>query len=283
VTTAIVVTYDSAAWIRACFAALADIPTIAIDNASRDNTVAIVRSQFPAVRVIARPDNGGFAVAVNEGCRTAPNDDVLLVNPDLVVRPGSVGLLQEYLAAHPRVGIAVPRLVYPDGTLQTSIRTWPSPLTMLARRSSFGRTAVGRRILARHFYLDDPPLSAGPVHNAIGAAMLVRRAAIRAVGPMDERIFLYGEDLDWCYRMWQRGWEVHVVPDAVMEHAYERQSRRTLDLRSAATRHHWASILKLFVIHPSLLIGRGPRRAHEAVERHRGEADRAGADRAARQ
>jgi GT2 family glycosyltransferase len=167
------------------------------------------------------------------------------------------------------VGIAVPRLVYPDGTLQTSIRTWPSPLTMLARRSPLGRTTVGRRILARHFLLDNPPSAAGPVPNAIGAAMLVRRGAITAVGPMDERIFLYGEDLDWCYRMWQHGWEVHVVPGAVMEHAYERQSRRTLDLRSAATRHHWASILKLFVIHPSLLIGRGPRQAAAAIARHR--------------
>jgi len=271
VTTAIVVTYDSAAWIRACLGALHGIPTIVVDNASRDDSVAIVRSEFPAVRLIARADNGGFAVAVNEGCRAAPDDAILLVNPDLVVRPGSVGLLEDYLAAHPRVGIAVPRLVYPDGTLQTSIRTWPSPVTMLARRSPFGRTTVGRRILARHFWIDNPPLTAGPVHNAIGAAMLVRREAIREVGPMDERIFLYGEDLDWCYRMWQRGWEVHVVPEAVMEHVYERQSHRTLDLRSAATRHHWASVFKLFAIHPSLLIGRGPRRAREAMAR-RGDA-----------
>ena len=274
-TTAIVVTYDSAAWIRTCLGALTGVPTIVVDNAGRDDTVAIVRSEFPAVRLIARSNNGGFAVAVNEACRAAPDDDILLVNPDLVVRPGSVGILREYLAAHPRVGIAVPKLVYPDGTLQTSIRTWPSPVTMLARRSPLGRTTVGRRILARHFWIDNPPLTAGPVHNAIGAAMLVRREAIREVGPMDERIFLYGEDLDWCYRMWQRGWEVHAVPDAVMEHVYERQSRRTLDLRSAATRHHWASVVKLFAIHPSLLVGRGPRRAREAVARDRGEAERA--------
>jgi N-acetylglucosaminyl-diphospho-decaprenol L-rhamnosyltransferase len=267
VTTALVVTYESGAWIRACLGTLEGIPTIVVDNASRDDALAIVRSEFPAVRVIARPDNGGFAVAVNDGCRAAPDDDILLVNPDLVVLPGSVGILEEYLAAHPRVGIAVPRLVYPDGTLQTSIRTWPSPVTMLARRSPLGRTAVGRRILARHFYLEDPPRSAGPIHNAIGAAMLVRRDAIRDVGRMDERIFLYGEDLDWCYRMWQRRWEVHIVPEAVMEHVYERHSHRTLDLRSAATRHHWASILKLFVIHPSLLIGRGPRRAYEVIAR----------------
>jgi len=265
VTTAIVVTFDSSRWIVGCLEALDDIPTIVIDNASRDDTVAIVRSGFPSVRVIERPDNGGFAVAVNEACRAAPDDDILLVNPDLVVRPGSIALLEAHLSANPRVGIVAPRLVNSDGSLQTSIRTWPSPLTMLARRSPFGRTKVGRRILARHFFIDHPPRVAGPIPNAIGAAMLVRRAAIREVGPMDERIFLYGEDLDWCYRMWQHGWEVHYVPDAVMEHVWERKSRRTLDLRSAATRHHWASILKLFAIHPSLLIGRGPRRARGAM------------------
>ncbi len=275
-TTALVVTYDSAAWIRRCLGALEGIPTIVVDNASRDDGVAIVRAEFPAVRVIARPDNGGFAVAVNEGCRAAPDDDVLLVNPDLVVPPGSVGHLAAHLASHPRAGIVVPRLVYPDGAPQASIRTWPSPLTMLARRSPLGRTAIGRRILRKHLRLDDPPAAPGPVHWALGAAMLVRRQAIREVGGMDERIFLYGEDLDWCHRMWQRGWEVHVAPEAVMEHVYERQSRRTLDLRSAATRHHWASIFKLFAIHPGLLVGRGPRRAREAC------AAQAQTDRAAR-
>jgi GT2 family glycosyltransferase len=269
VTTAIVVTYDSAEWVRPCLTALAGVPTVVVDNASRDGTAAIVRAEFPSVQLIVRPTNGGFAVAVNEGCRAAPDDDILLANPDLVVRVGSVAALDAYLAAHPRVGIVVPRLVYPDGSPQSSIRTWPSPLTMLARRSPLGRTRIGRGILRRHLRLDDPPVVAGPVLWGLGAAMLVRREAIRAVGGMDERIFLYGEDLDWCYRMWQAGWEVHVEPAAVMEHAYERQSRRTLDLRNAATRHHWASILKLFVIHPSLLVGNGPRRAHRRVDRNR--------------
>lgn len=268
-TAAIVVTYDSATWIRGCLSALGGMPAVVVDNASRDDTVAIVRAEFPGVRLIARERNGGFAVAVNEGCRAVPDDDVLLVNPDLLVRPGSVALLDAYLVSHPRVGLAVPRLVNPDGSLQPSIRTYPSPLAMLARRSPFGRTRLGRRILRHHLRLDDPPTTAGPIHTAIGAAMLVRREAIREVGGMDERIFLYGEDVDWCYRMWAAGWEVHAVPDAVMEHVYERRSRRTLDLRSAATRHHWASVFKLFAIHPSLLIGRGPRQAREAMARAR--------------
>jgi GT2 family glycosyltransferase len=82
---------------------------------------------------------------------------------------------------------------------------------------------------------------------------------------MDERIFLYGEDWDWCYRMWAGGWEVHIEPAAVVEHEYERQSRRTLDLRSPAVRHHWASALKLIAIHPGLLVGRMPKAAADAA------------------
>lgn len=259
-TTAIVVTYNSAAWIRGCLESLADIPTIVVDNASRDATVVTVRDEFPDVRLVDRSRNGGYAVAVNQAAALVPEDDVLVLNPDLVVLPGSVEILEEYLRDHPSVAIAAPRLVYPDGSIQASVRTYPTPLTMLARRSPFGRTRWGRSILARHLMQNDVPTSPRSVDYALGAALLVRRDAIRQVGGMDERIFLYGEDVDWCYRMWQAGWEVHVVPESVMEHRYERLSRRTLDFRSAATRHHWASIFKLFAIHPSLLVGRGPRR-----------------------
>jgi len=258
-TIAVVVTYDSSRWIARCLEALGDFPTIVVDNASRDDTVAIVRGQFPAVRLVARTSNAGYAVAANEASALVPDDDVIVLNPDLIAGAGSIGLLETYLREHPPVGIAVPRLVYPDGSIQASVRTWPTPLTMFARRSAFGRTRPGRAILARHLLQGHEPAQAGPIAWGLGAAMLVRREAIRAVGGMDERIFLYGEDVDWCYRMWQAGWEVHVVPESVMEHRYERQSKRTLDFRSAPTRHHWASVLKLFAIHPRLLIGRGPR------------------------
>lgn len=267
--TAIVITYNSAQWIRACLQSLGGVPTIVVDNASRDETVAIVREEFPAVRLVARASNGGYAVAVNEGAALVPEDDVLVLNPDLVVRPGSIEALGTYLRDHPRVGIVAPRLVNPDGSIQASVRTWPTPFTMLARRSPFGRTSIGRRALARHLMENEVPMEPRPVDYALGAAMLVRRDAIREVGGMDERIFLYGEDVDWCYRMWQADWEVYVVPGSVMEHRYERLSRRTLDFRSPATRHHWASVFKLFAIHPTLLVGRGPRRARDAMRAYR--------------
>jgi N-acetylglucosaminyl-diphospho-decaprenol L-rhamnosyltransferase len=258
-TTAVVVTFNSARWIEACLTALVDVPTIVVDNASTDGTVEMVRERFPGVRLVERSSNGGYAVAVNEGWRLAAPDDVLVLNPDVVAGNGSIGALERHLKTDAQVGVAVPTLVNPDGTTQTSIRTFPSPLTMLARRSPFGRTRLGRAVLKRHIDSQLERSEPRPVDWAIGAAMLVRHAAIVQVGGMDERLFLYGEDVDWCYRMWQRGWHVHLVPDAVMEHAYERLSRRTLDLRSAATRHHWASIAKLYALHPGLLVGRSPR------------------------
>jgi hypothetical protein len=264
-TTAIVVTYNSGRWIDRCLVSLAGVPTIVVDNASQDETAALVRERHPEVRLLGRERNGGFAVAVNDGARLAGAEDILLLNPDAVVRPGSPAILESYLRVHPRVGIVVPRLLNPDGSRQDNIRTFPTPLTMLARRSPLGRTGLGRRILRDHFLHETGAPEARPIPATIGAAMLIRRAAIDEVGPMDERIFLYGEDWDWCYRMWAAGWEVHIEPAAVMEHEYERQSRRTLDLRSPAVRHHWASALKLVAIHPGLLIGRMPAAAREAV------------------
>lgn len=263
-TTAVVVTYRSAPWVRACLDALGELPTVVVDNDGRDDTVAIVQSEYPSVRLIRRSRNGGFAVAINEAV-AAIDDDVLIVNPDVTVEHSSINALQVYLDTHPQVGIVVPLLRYPDGRLQESVRAFPNPLVLLARRSPFGRTAPGRRALAR-FVLDEARLrNPRPVEWAIGAAMLVRRSAIREVGGMDERIFLYGEDVDWCIRMWQSGWEVHIEPAAAFEHAYVRESRRTLDFRSAATRHHWASLMKLFAKYPGLFLGRGPRQASAAI------------------
>ena len=152
----------------------------------------------------------------------------------------------------------------PDGSVQHNARTFPTPWTMLARRTFLGLLPVFRGIRARHVLADGVPSVARPIQSAIGAVMLVRRAAIDEIGLLDERIFLYGEDWDWCHRMWAAGWEVHIQPAAVIEHEYERKSRRTFDLRRAAVRHHWASALKLVAIHPGLVIGRMPAGARAA-------------------
>ena len=148
-TTAIIVTFDSAAWIERCLESLQTVPTIVIDNASRDKTTEVVRRAFPDVRLVVRPSNAGFAVAANEAMALAPRDDILLMNPDAVAGPDSVATLEAYLHGHPSVGIVVPRLVNPDGTIQENARTFPTPWTMLARRTPFGRMPIGRTGVGR--------------------------------------------------------------------------------------------------------------------------------------
>jgi N-acetylglucosaminyl-diphospho-decaprenol L-rhamnosyltransferase len=267
-TTSVVVTYNSARWIGHCLDSLEPTPTVVVDNASRDKTIEAIGTGRASVRVLRKTENGGYAVAVNAGAALAPDDDIFIVNPDVTVPPGGIGALEAYLAEHPSVAIAVPRLVYSDGSPQESIRRFPNPLALLARRVPLvARSGPGRRALARYLYAGHDTSSPRPVEWALGAAMLVRRAAWSEVGGMNERFFLYGEDTDWCYRMWKARWEVHVVPEVVMQHDYRRESRRTFDLRAAATRHHWRSLVKLFALHPTLLIGRGPRPAAEAINR----------------
>lgn len=265
-TTAVVVTYRSREWIRGCLESLGNLPKIVVDNASDDGTADLVATGFPEARLIRRRTNGGFAVAVNDAIRSVPGEDVLLVNPDVVVDLPGIAKLSAYLAAHPSVGIVAPVLRYPDGRQQESVRSFPNPLAMLARRSPFGRTRLGRRLLAGYIVSSDAIDAPRPVDWAIGAAMLVRGTAIQAVGGMPEWIFLYGEDLEWCIRMWQCGWQVHVDPRVTFVHQYVRLSRRTLDLRSAPVRHHWASLLKIYGRHPGLLLGRGPSEARRVIK-----------------
>ena len=259
--TVVVVTYDSALDIGPCLRALAAERVVVVDNASPDGTADLVGRDHPEVTLARSPRNVGFARAVNVGIELAPpGDDIVLVNPDAVVGPDTIPRLAEAVTARPEVGIAVPRLRHPDGRTQESVRSFKTVPALLARRTPLARTTWGRRQHAAHVgaaHVD----AAGPVDWAIGALLYVRRDALEQVGPMDERFFLYEEDLDWCARMWAAGWEVRYHPEIEAVHGYRRASRRTWDLRVPATRHHWRSILRLAAKHPRIvLLGRSPRR-----------------------
>ena len=260
--TAVGVTYDSAGDIGACLTALAGERVVVVDNASSDGTADLVARDHPGVTLVRSPRNVGFARAVNQGIELARRgDDLVLVNPDAVVAPDTLDRLAAALDARPEVGIAVPRLRHPDGRTQESVRSFKTVPALLARRTPLGRTAWGRRQHAAHVGVADAT-SPQPVDWAIGALLYVRRDALEQVGPLDERFFLYEEDLDWCARMWAAGWEVRYHPEIEAVHGYRRASHRTWDLRVPATRHHWRSILRLAAKHPGIvLLGRSPRRA----------------------
>jgi len=142
-----------------------------------------------------------------------------VLNPDCLWRPAGIHALAEWLDAHPRSAIAVPRILNPDGTLEYSVRSYPTPSVLFFNRYSLlTRLWPGNPWTRRYLLSDWDHRTPRSVDWASGAAMLVRRVAAGEVGGMDEAFFMFNEDVDWCRRMNQAGWSVDYVPDAVVVH-----------------------------------------------------------------
>jgi len=193
------------------------------------------------VRIVNPGRNVGYARGVNAGIRAAAEGDVLILNPDVRVLQGSVEALVQAADAHPRAGIVAPRLMNADGTLQLSARRFYNWMTLLLRRIPLGPFVAKSRALREHVMADWDHATTRRVDWVLGAAMLVRRQAMRDVGLMDERYFLYFEDVDWCQRMGRHGYEVLYVPEARMFHDYARSSAQ---LRPRSLRAHAAGLLR---------------------------------------
>jgi GT2 family glycosyltransferase len=192
---------------------------IVVDNASTDGTVAELNARFPWVRVIENHANVGFARAMNEALEIAGGELVLALNPDTAVPPGAIASAIAELERHPDVGMLGVKLVRPDGTFDHACKrgfpTIGSALSYFLRLDRlFPRSPRFARYTAGQLGQDE----AGTVDAINGAFMLVRREAAREVGPMDERYWLYAEDLDWCHRFWEKGWKVLYWPGVEVVH-----------------------------------------------------------------
>lgn len=223
---------------------------IVVDNASRDGSIEMVRERFPSVRLIANARNKGLAVANNLGIRAASGTYLLLLNPDIAVLDGSIEVLVHFLASHDDVGLVGPRLLNPDRTTQAACYRFPTPWIPIFRRTPFGRLPAARRKLRHYLMLDWDHRTNRPVDWVLGAAMLIKRRALDDVGLMDERFFLYFEDVDLCRRMWRANWKVLYVADAVMVHYHQRLSAEHPGFRGVftrATRIHIASGIRYFL------------------------------------
>ncbi len=193
------------------------------------------------VRVLAPGRNVGYARGVNVGIQAAVEEDLLVLNPDVVVLPGAIESLARCATEHPRAGIVAPRLENADGTLQLSARRFYNWRTLLLRRAPLGPLAARSRAVREHLMADWDHGDTRPVDWALGAALYVRRRAMRDVGLMDERYFLYFEDVDWCQRMWRHGFEVVYCADARMVHEHVRASAR---FHPRSIRAHAAGLLR---------------------------------------
>jgi len=187
----VIVTYRSAAHLEACLTALpAEARVVVVDNASPDQGPDI--AEAAGAQVIRNRLNCGFGAAANQGAAVGSAEFILFLNPDAVVEGSDLELLINALETDQRMAVVGPRLAYPDGREQPAWWPFPSPLGTMSSSRAPG--------------------------FVIGACMLVRRSAFESVGGFDPRFWLYGEETDLCYRLWEAGWRVRLVPEAVATH-----------------------------------------------------------------
>jgi N-acetylglucosaminyl-diphospho-decaprenol L-rhamnosyltransferase len=215
----VVVTYNAMPWIERCLASAAGHEIVVVDHGSTDGTLALVRERFPLVRVFEQ-ENLGLSAGWNRGIRETVGEYVLILNADAWAEADGVARLAAFADEHPRAAVVGPRLRHPDGRLQPSVRGFPTPWR-IATEYLFLRKLAPRSRTLNAFYAE------GFAHDrartaefVMGAVMLVRRAAVDEVGPLDEDFFLFSEETDWCYRFRQAGWQVWFTPDAEFTHVY---------------------------------------------------------------
>jgi N-acetylglucosaminyl-diphospho-decaprenol L-rhamnosyltransferase len=209
----------------------ADTETILVDNASSDGTIAMLRDEFPAVRVIANPVNLGFTRGNNQALAIARGRYLFLLNPDTELRPNALENLTAYMDAHPRVGIVGPKLFYADGTLQSSRRRFPTLATAFLESTKLQQWFPRNRVLKHYYMLDTRDDQTQEVDWVSGSAMFVRRELYEQVGGFDEQFFMYSEELDWCYRAKQAGWQIVYLPTAEVIHHESKSAEQALAQR----------------------------------------------------
>lgn len=219
----VIVNRNTRALLRACLDSLVGLPDgvrtelIVVDNGSTDGSVELVRERFPQVQLIRNEENTGYAYPNNQGLEASTGRYVLLLNSDTEVRPFALARLVEFMERHPEAGACGPTLRYPDGSLQRSCYSFPSPRTTFSRMLALDALFPRSRVLGNQQLGFDHACTA-PVDALLGAALLVRREALEKVGPLDERFRIHYNDFDWCYRIRRAGWEVYFVHEAEVVH-----------------------------------------------------------------
>jgi N-acetylglucosaminyl-diphospho-decaprenol L-rhamnosyltransferase len=215
----VVVTYNSMPELGRCLESVSGHDVVVVDHGSTDGSVELVRERFPQVRLIEQ-ENRGFGAGMNTGMRAAGGRYFLLLNADAWVLGDAVEKLRAFADEHPDAAVVGPRLLNPDGSLQPSVRGFPT-LWRLATEYFFLRKLAPRSRLLNAFH------GAGFDHRSmreaewLGAAcLLVRREAADDVGLFDEDFFLFSEEVDWCWRFREAGWKVLFFPGAEVVHVF---------------------------------------------------------------
>lgn len=235
----VIVNYNVASLLRRCLesvmASRGDVTfnVCVVDNASQDESVAMVREEFPTVTLIANEVNVGYPAANNQGLRAlgvGGEDEpryALLLNPDTEVPPEAFEYYVRYMDENAGIGVVGPKLVLPDGSLDLACRRgFDSMSALIYRMVGLSKLFPNSARFARYnmTYLDED--SVAEVDSVVGAFMMVRTAALKGVGLLDDRFWMYGEDLDWAKRIKDAGWRVVYNPAVTVLHVKRASSRQ---------------------------------------------------------
>lgn len=229
----LIVNYNTCQLTMDCLQSVYDSETdykfevIVVDNASSDNSVELIKERFKKVNMIANKSNTGFARANNQAIALANGRYILLLNSDTIVQPDTLQKMIVYMDNHMEVGASGCKVILPDGSLDKACRRgFPTPSAsfyyafgiskLFPDNPKFNQYQLG--------YMD--PDQTYPIDCLVGAFMMIRQETIAQVGVLDETFFMYGEDIDWCYRIKEAGWEIHYYPETFIIHYKGASSRR---------------------------------------------------------
>ncbi len=220
----IIVSFNTRDLLRKCLTSLMSaagkhtIEVIVVDNASKDQSAAMVRNEFPQVRLLHSTTNLGFAAANNQAFAIARGQYWILLNPDAEMRPDALDNAFRFMRDHPRAAMAGARLVAPNGKIQPSARQFPSLLNEILVLSGLAARFPHSRFFGRFDRTWADENKAADVDWVPGAFAIMRPEALKQVGYFDERFFLYYEEVDLCHRLKEREWQIWYQPDIEIQH-----------------------------------------------------------------
>lgn len=257
----IILSYNTQDLLRQCLESInqqtykaSDLEIIVIDNASTDGSVAMLRQEFPQANLILNSQNRGFAAANNQGLKLAQGEYVLLLNSDTqLTAPKTLAQLCQFMAHQTHAALVTPKVVLPNGNLDWAChRGLPNPWNAFTYFTKLEKL-FPRSPLFTGYHRSYQDLTVAHQLGATAAtAILVRKKAIDEVGFLDERFFLYGEDLDWCKRFTDAGWEIWYYPQVVVYHHKSASGKRKVSdptIKKASTDHFYATMKQFYEKH----------------------------------
>jgi GT2 family glycosyltransferase len=244
----VIVNYNTEKLLRSCLESVyagangTPLDIWVVDNNSRDSSVTMLKSLFPMVKVIENPSNVGFSRANNLVISQSRSDYILLLNPDTLILGEAIERMVKFMKEHPEVGIAGCKVLNRDGTLQPACRrSIPTPEVAFYRLTGLSKLFPQSRVMAKYNMTYESPDQMHEVDAVSGAFLMIRREVVDEIGLLDERFFMYGEELDWCLRTKRAGWSIMYCPEAQIIH-YKGESTK-YNSRKAAIEFYRAMYL----------------------------------------